>query len=166
MAKVDWITWKTDPKEIINPEKIREEMEEYYDNYESFMSPLIYDQLNNEVKRGGLTKEAFNVSGISPANEMAEDILRKIEEVKHTMDNLKEIVTDIAKEQKKTEKQQLIDAIEEKIKKEKLFLKNIEERENVKDNITKMGSNPEDIISIINDRIHKLTERLNQAQSL
>ena len=38
MSKADWITWKTDPKEIINPEKLIEEIEEYYQNYESTMN--------------------------------------------------------------------------------------------------------------------------------
>ena len=166
MAKVDWITWKTDPNEVINPEKIEEEMSEYFQNYDSYITPMVYEQLKNEVNRGGLTKDAFNVSGISPANEMAVEILNTLDEIKQTMKSLQENIKDITTEQKKTEKAQLIAAIEDKIKKERVFLKNIEARKEVKSNIEKIGSNPDDIIYIINDRIRKLTERLQQAQSL
>ena len=85
MSKVDWITWKTDPKEIINPEQVDKEILEYYQNYNSYMNPMIYEQLKNEVSKGGLNKDAFNVSGISPANEMAVDILNTIDDIKTTM---------------------------------------------------------------------------------
>lgn len=166
MSKVDWITWKTDPKEIINPEEIDKEIMEYYHNYNSYMNPMIYEQLKNEVNKGGLTKDAFNVSGISPANEMAVDILNTIDDIKTTMTTLRENVRDITEKQKEVEKKQLIEAIEDKIKKEKVFLDSIEARDEIRNHITKMGENPDDIIYIINDRLRKLYERLEIAQSL
>ena len=166
MARVDWITWKTDATEIIDPEKIDNEIAEYFQNYESYMTPMIYEQLRNEVNRGGLTKDAFNVSGISPANEMAVGILNEIEEINQTMKTLRADIKEVATKQKEIEKKQLIEAIEDKIKKEEVFLKNIESRDRIKHNIAKMGEDPNDIIYIINDRIRKLNERLEIARAL
>ena len=166
MSKVDWITWKTDPKEIINPEEVDKEILEYYQNYNSVMNPMIYEQLKNEISKGGLNKDAFNVSGISPANEMAVDIINTIDDIATTMDNLRESILDITSTQKEIEKKQLIAAIKDKIKKEEVFLKNIEERAEIKNNIRAMGENPDDIIYIIKDRLKKLNERLDMAESL
>ena len=166
MSKVDWITWKTDPKEIIDPDKLDEEIGEYYHNYDSYVSSMVYDQLKAEMNRGGLTKDAFNISGISPANEMAVGIINLIDEIKQTMTNLRDNVKEVATSQKEIEKQQLIEAIEDKIEKEKIILKNIETRKGLKEQMTKLGDNPDDIVYIINDRIKKLTERLDIAKSL
>ena len=166
MSKVDWITWKTDPKEIINPDKLEEEIDEYYQSYDSYMNSMIYDQIKNEMSKGGLSRDAINISGISPAYEISASIITTIEEIQNTMKNLKSTVKDIASQQKEIEKQQLIEAIEEKLEKEKLFLKNIESRSGMKDQIKNIGDDPEDIITIIQDRIKKLQDRLDIARSL
>ncbi len=166
MSKVDWITWKTDPSEIINPDKIEEEIDEYIGNYDSYMNSMVYEQIKTEMDNGGLTKDAFNVSGISPSNEMANDIVKLIEEIQETTQKLKDNVREATTKQKEIEKKQLIAAIEEKIRKEKVYLDSIENREGLKETISKIGSNPDDIINIINDRIRKLTERLEAAKSL
>lgn len=158
MSKVDWITWKTDPKEIINPDTIEDDIKEFYHNYESYMNSMIYDQIQVDLKKGGLSKEAFNVSGISPANEMANEIINAIDEIKNTMKNLQETIKDVTSEQKAIEKDQLINAIEEKIEKEKALLESVSSKKNEKDS--------DDIIYIINDRIKKLNERLDVAKAL
>jgi len=156
MSKVDWITWKTDPKEVINPDKIEEKINEQYKNYESYMNSMIYEQLQNEINGGGLSKDAFQITGISPANELATEIIKSIDEIKNTMDRLKNNVRDVSTKQKELEKDQLIDAIEEKIEKEKEFLKNM----NSKDN------SDEDVKALTNDKIEKLQERLAAAKAL
>ena len=166
MAKVDWITWKTDPKEIINPEKIEEKINDCYKNYDSYMKAMIYEQLYNEMTKGGLTKDAFNVSGIHPANEMAVDIVNTIDEIKYIMKSLLANVKEEASKQKEIEKDQLIQAIEEKIEKEKFILKNVESRKGLQEKIEELGNNPEDIKNVIHDRINKLTERLEMAKQL
>ncbi|MBP5679273.1 MAG: hypothetical protein J6X28_05580 [Bacilli bacterium] len=166
MANVDWITWKTDPNEIINPDQIEEEINEYFNHYDSYMSSMIYEPLKEEMNQGGLSKDAFQISGISPAYEMAASILKEIEEIKTTMESLQKEIKESSQEQKEIEKQQLIDAIEDKLSKEKLFLKTIESRQGIQDQIKKLGEDPQDIIGIINDRIYKLTERLEVAKSL
>ncbi|MBR3210424.1 MAG: hypothetical protein IKF71_00605 [Bacilli bacterium] len=165
MSKVDWITWKTDPKEIINPKKIEEEINEYYHNYESYMNSMVYDQLYTEIKRGGLSKEAFHVSGISPANEMAIEIINAIDEIKETMKRLMDSVREVTANQKEIEKRQLIDAIEEKIEKEKKLLEAVDSNKDMS-NPTETEKNKEDRKYIINDRIKKLYERLDIAKSL
>ena len=156
MSKVDWITWKTDPKEVINPDKIEEKINEQYQNYESYMNSMIYEQLQNEINGGGLSKDAFQITGISPANELATEIIKSIDEIKNTMDRLKNNVRDVSTKQKELEKDQLIDSIEEKIEKEKEFLKNM----NSKDN------SDEDVKALTNDKIEKLQERLAAAKAL
>ena len=156
MSKVDWITWKTDPKEVINPDKIEEKINEQYKNYESYMNSMIYEQLQNEINGGGLSKDAFQITGISPANELATEIIKSIDEIKNTMDRLKNNVRDVSTKQKELEKDQLIDAIEEKIEKEKEFLKNM----NSKDN------SDEDVKALTNDKIEKLQERLAAAKAI
>ena len=166
MSKVDWITWKTDPKEIINPDKIEEEINEYYQTYDSYMNTMVYEQIKNEMNQGGLSPDAFNVSGISPANEMATEIVRLVDEIDDTMTKLKANIRDVATKQKEIEKKQLIKAIEEKIKSEEVILKNLETRKGMKEHIAKMGNNPDDIIYIINDRLKKLNERLEIARDL
>lgn len=158
MSKVDWITWKTDPKEIINPNTIEDEVKDYYHSYESYMNSMIYDQIQVDLQKGGLSKEAFNVSGISPANEMAIEIINAIDEVKHTMKNLQEAIREVTLEQKSIEKKQLISAIEDKISKEKALLESVKSKESTNDS--------DDIIYIINDRIKKLNERLDIAKTL
>lgn len=166
MAKVDWITWKTDPKEIINPDKVEESIDECFRNYDSYMKAMIYEQLFNEMTKGGLTKDAFNVSGVHPANEMAVDIVYTIDEIKQTMRSLQATVKDATTKQKEIEKSQLIEAIEDKLQKEQVILKNIETSQGIRDQISKLGDNPEDIIAIIHDRIGKLNERLEVAKQL
>ena len=118
------------------------------------------------MSKGGLSRDAINISGISPAYEISASIITTIEEIQNTMKNLKSTVKDIASQQKEIEKQKLIEEIEEKLEKEKLFLKNIESRSGMKDQIKNIGDDPEDIITIIQDRIKKLQDRLDIARSL
>ena len=158
MSKVDWITWKTDPKEIINPDKIKEELEEDYQQYDSYINTMVYEQLMNEIEKGGLTKDAFNISGISPAHEIATEIVNTIDEIRQTMKVLKNDVEDATANQKEIEKQQLIDSIQDKMNKEQELLKQKEFEPDNKD--------LNDSIYIIQYRIKKLQERLEVAQSL
>ena len=53
MSKVDWINWKTDKKEIINPEYIYDNIsDKLQSNIDIFN--VINDTLNTEINRGGL----------------------------------------------------------------------------------------------------------------
>ena len=61
MSKVDWITWKTNPKEIINPNIIVENIENNFSDYNEYMSPLIYDQIKNEIENGILKEDCENL---------------------------------------------------------------------------------------------------------
>lgn len=166
MAKVDWINWKTDTKEIINPKSIEEKINELFTNYNTYMNPVIYEEIKHEANKGGLTKESFNVMGDSHANDMANEILNKIDEIKQIMGALKSDIVNLAEEQKQIEKEQLIFEIEKKIKREETVRENALNSEEFKSQILEMGENPEDIISIVNDRIEKLIERLDIANSL
>lgn len=166
MSKVDWINWKTDPKEIISPDKIDEKITELFKNYNTYMNPVVYEQIKYEANKGGLTKEALNIMGESPSNKMAIEILERIDEIKQIMIVLKQEIIDLAEEQKQTEKSQLISEIKKKIRKEEKLKKNIQTSEELKNHIVSMGEKPDEIIYIINDRIEKLKERLDLAESL
>lgn len=166
MSKVDWINWKTDPEEIINPNKIEEKVTELFKNYNTYMNPVVYEQIKYEVNKGGLSKDAFNINGDSPANEIAMDILNKIDDIKKVMTVLEKETISLAKEQKQIEKDQLISEIKKKMKREENVKENIQKNEELKNHIIAMGERPEDVIYIINDRIEKLQERLELAESL
>ena len=54
MAKVDWITWKTDIKEIINPDEVAQSLKEKIDSYNLYLDSQVYKELNSEITNGGL----------------------------------------------------------------------------------------------------------------
>ena len=129
MSKVDWITWKTDSKEIINPEKLTDKINDIYTDFNSYMNPVIYENIKYETINGGLDKSSINIMGATPANEMAINILNNIDEIKSTLENIKLQVENSSSEQKKIEKNQLITAIEDKIAEEKkISIKSLEAR--------------------------------------
>jgi len=143
MSKVDWITWKTNPEEIIKPNSLEDKITDEYNNYSSYMYPNIYENIRNEVLNGGLDKQSLNILGESPANEMAINILNNIDEIKSIIENLKTQINEELDEQKDIEKTQLINDLEDKILEEKA----VSTSEN---------------FSIIN----KLKERLEQVKTL
>lgn len=166
MSKVDWITWKTNPEEIIDPKKVLSQIQDSYQKYNSYMNPLVYEQVKYEINKGGLGKDSLEIMGIAPANEMAISIINKIDEIKKIFDNLQEEIIDSVTEQKSIEKNQLIEAIEEKKSKEEELLKSVINDEKVRAHITSIGGTIEDVIYLLNYRINKLNERLEIAKSL
>ena len=167
MSKVDWINWKTNPKEIINPNKIEEYIQDCFQNYNTYVTPVIYEQLRYETTKGGLTKDSFQISNIAPANEMALDIMKQLDEIKDVIYNLQKSVRNNTEEQKKIEKQQLIEALEEKIKNEKMLLESIDNKNpEVKQYFHNIGENLDDAAYIIRERIIMLQERLDSVKSL
>ena len=168
MAKVDWITWKTDISEIINPDKILENLNDLFNDYKCYMNSVVYEELNHEVTVGGLDKYSLNIVGTSPANETALNILNRIDDIKTTIENLKNKVYNSAVEQKNIEKQQLINCIEEKILEEEKILSNtVSLRERISTNTEIVDINTvNDIIEITNEKINKLKERLELAKSI
>ena len=123
MSKVDWITWKTDVTDIINPEKVIDSVTDLYNEFNSYMNPVIYENLKYEVINGGLDKSSINILGHSPANEMALNILNNIDEIKSIIENLKLQIENATEEQKKIEKDQLVNALDKKIEDEKQISK-------------------------------------------
>ena len=118
MSKVDWITWKTDVTDIINPEKVIDSVTDSYNEFNSYMNPVIYENLKYEVINGGLDKSSINILGHSPANEIALNILNNIDEIKSIIENLKLQIENATEEQKKIEKDQLVNALDTKIEEE------------------------------------------------
>ena len=123
MSKVDWITWKTDVTDIINPEKVIDSVTDLYNEFNSYMNPVIYENLKYEVINGGLDKSSINILGHSPANEMALNILNNIDEIKSIIENLKLQLENATEEQKKIEKYQLVNELDTKIEEEKQISK-------------------------------------------
>lgn len=166
MAKVDWITWKTSPEEIINPDIIENNIHDVFQNYNTYMNPVVYEQIKHEINTGILGKDKMIFMSDTPVNEMALEILSKIDEIKSTVDNLVTNVKKSTTEQKQIEKQQLIKEIEMKIKNEEETLNSVMINDNMKSKIIDMGGNPNDVVYIIEDRINKLKERLEAARAL
>lgn len=123
MSKVDWITWKNDVTDIINPEKVIDSVTDSYNEFNSYMNPVIYENLKYEVINGGLDKSSINILGHSPANEIALNILNNIDEIKSIIENLKLQLENATEEQKKIEKDQLVNALDTKIEEEKQISK-------------------------------------------
>ena len=166
MPKVDWITWKTNPEEIINPDIIENNIHDVFQNYNTYMNPVVYEQIKHEVNTGILGKDKMIFMSDTPINEIALEILSKIDEIKSTVDNLVTNVKKSTTEQKQIEKQQLINEIEIKIKNEEETLNSVKMNDNMKNKIIDMGGNPNDVVYIIEDRINKLKERLEAARAL
>lgn len=166
MSKVDWITWKTNPKEIINPNIIEDNIQESFNNYNEYMSPLIYDRIKYEIDKGILGKESLIIIGDTTLNKIAVDILNKIDEIKLTIENLQKSAKNSSEVQKQIEKQQLIIEINNKIEHEKETLNQVLTNENVQQHIIKSGGLPEEVVYILEYRINKLKERLEMAKVL
>ena len=60
MAKVDWITWKTDPSEIINPNTISNKIADIYQDYNCYMNSTVYEGLNHEIKNHKITLQLLH----------------------------------------------------------------------------------------------------------
>lgn len=168
MAKVDWITWKTNPKEIIDPEIINEEISKNIMNFDSFIKSNIYQDLKIEVEKGGLKEDSLNLNGTSPVNMSANKILAKIDNIINNTEKLKSSIYTQALNQKELEKSQLIDAIEGKIREQKSILENTE---NLKNRLA--GSNDvvsmeeiEKTLNATNEKIKMLTEKLEEARAI
>lgn len=157
MAKVDWITWKTDPKDIIDPKIVEEKIDEYYQNYNTYINPVVYEGIKHEVLNGGLDKASLNIIGYSPANESAINILNDIDEIKSIIENIKREVVNSAEEQRQVEKLQLIEAIKNKI---------IQQEEMKEISIRKDPKEAAEITEFFKERIRRLEERLAIAKSL
>ena len=166
MSNIDWITWKTNPKELLNVESIEDKLIECFQEYNTYMNPVVYEQIKHEVYFGGLDKESLSIMGITPANEMGIDILNCIDEIKTIYNSLKEKIIEQTKNQRESEKKQLIAALEEKIKSEEQLLNKTITSEGQKDNAEFIEKSPEEIVEIIKDRIVKLNERLEIAKSI
>ena len=166
MAKVDWITWKTDPSEIINPKLVNEKIDELFLNYDNYMKPSIYDEIKKEIIEGGLSEGAYSIADSNPINTLAVDILGKIDDIESTVEKIKNSITNTLIEQKESEKEQLISAVREKILIEEELKRRIETNENVRTNIMALGNDPDDIIDIINDRLNRLNSKLLVVEKL
>ena len=75
MAKVDWINWKTDTNEIINPSKSTERITNLINDCDKYINNIIYESIIHEMKSGGLDRESLNIVGVSPAYERADRII-------------------------------------------------------------------------------------------
>ncbi len=164
MNKLDWITWKTEESEIINPEQTVETLKEKFLSYNSYMNPVVNETIKHEVLHGGLNKEVFTINGKSPATEVGNKILSDIQEVKDMTIALIENIRMDAESQRKIEKQQLILKIEEKIEKDKKLIKNSQEAQ-LKYKETPLSDTSESIQTIIDltqKRIRQLEEKIER----
>lgn len=167
MSKVDWITWKTNKNEIIAPDKIYEEVSDKLQESNKIME-VISNSLISEKNNGGLNYNSISIMGQAPAEEKTDNILNRIEYIKQEIEKLRNNIYNSSLEQKKVEKNQLINEINKKIIEEERIL---DSKINLYEKITPENNNLnkneiEDIIDISNERIKNLKEKLNQAKEL
>lgn len=169
MAKVDWITWKTNIKEIINPEQELEEINNNIHKLNNIINQNIYVNVNREKLDGGLNEKSLNLNGISPSSIKTDKILKKLEVVLDDLLKLQNNVKKQALEQKEIEKEQLTNCIKEKIEEQEKVLENTE---NIKAQATSQNADAvsikelDDILEVTRERIRILKEKLNTLQSL
>ena len=78
MNKLDWITWKTEENELINVKEVISNLVLKFQDYNSYMNPVVYESIKYELSNGGLRKECFVIDGRSPATEVANKIISDI----------------------------------------------------------------------------------------
>ncbi len=116
MGKVDWITYKTSIDEIIVPSEERAKVEEAYNNIcGSFINKTIKEELEQEMVSGGLDVLSLNILGVSPANAMSREIVNYCDDINLGISELSNTVENAAIKQAACERNQLINAISEKI---------------------------------------------------
>jgi len=157
MAEVDWITWKTEPEELLHLDSVLEKMDSFFEDYYSYMKPVVYEQLKNEILRGGLSKDSFHVLGKSPSNESALQIIELMDDINQNYLNLKNNVRDSVSEQEEIEKNQLIHVIEDRISDEIQVVQN--------GNFDASLNTYYDLLTA-RDRVRKLEEKLEKIQTL
>ena len=168
MAKVDWITWKTDTDEIINTDKSTTIINTLIDDSSKYINDIVYESINHEIKSGGLDTDSLNIVGTSPAYERANKILNITTNIKEDLESLKVDISQYIQDQHEIEKQQLTEAIQKKIDEETKIL----ETTNILKDKLSLGSNVVNmqevlnIISVTEEKIKKLQERLEKAKSL
>ena len=162
MIRLDWITWKTEESELINPEEIVEKLKIRFQDYNSYMNPVVNESIKHEVENGGLNNNAFIINDRSPANEVANKIMSDIQEVKDMTNALIESVRLEAQEQRKREVNQLILKIEEKIEKDKKLIENSKDvqQKYLQSSLEETSENIQTIIEITRKRINLLTRKL------
>ena len=167
MSKVDWITWKTDPKELIDSETINRNVNNKISEINSITNN-IYENIKSEIDKGGLTDESLSIDGTSPHNTAANRIIKKIDDIKTISEQLKEQINSQVLEQKNSEKEQLIKAIEEKISEQEKILENsISLKNKITASNTTVGiKEVEEIINSTNNRLSMLRGRLEQAKEI
>ena len=156
MIRLDWITWKTEESELINPEEIVEKLKVRFQDYNSYMNPVVNESIKYEVENGGLNKNAFIINDRSPANEVANKIMSDIQEVKDMTNALIESVRLESQEQRKREVNQLILKIEEKIEKDKKLIENSKDvqQKYLQSSLEETSENIQTIIEITRKRIN------------
>lgn len=167
MSKVDWITWKTDSKELLDSETINRNVNNKISEINSITNN-IYENIKSEIDKGGLTDESLSIDGTSPHNTVANRIIKKIDDIKTISEQLKEQINSQVLEQKNSEKEQLIKAIEEKISEQEKILENsISLKNKITASNTTVGiKEVEEIINSTNNRLSMLRGRLEQAKEI
>ena len=170
MPKVDWITWKTEGNDLINPTKVVEKIEDQFQTYHTYMNSVIAEGIKQEMFYGGLDTLSLNIMGTSPAHEKAKEILEEIEAIQREYDSLKKKIIKDSTIQKQLEKEQLMEALGSKILEEEKILNNtllLRDKMNQNGNIKNVQQlRLDDIIDDTNNRINKLKERLDAIRSI
>ena len=167
MAKVDWITWKTDTKELINTHKVELNLSRKIAELNNITNN-VYNNVKLEIDKGGLSEDALDISGESPNNIIGNELLKRIDNIKLLTDKLKRKINTQVFEQKNIEKEQLIAAVENKIKEQEKILENtisLKDKLTADNNLISI-SEVESVIDSTNEKLTMLRGRLEQAKTI
>lgn len=165
---LDWITWKTNVEELINPQDIIEKIEEEYINYNVHMNPLIYEEIKYEVLNGGLDNKSFILSDATPIHSLSIETLNKIDSIRDKFEDLKNRIALKLNNIRSSEKEKLLLEINNKLKKEQSLVNNsntaIEKYKSM--NQLEMVESLNNIINVSNKKIKELTEKKEIVEKL
>lgn len=167
MARVDWITWKTETKEIINNETILDSLNKSINELNSILDN-VYNNIKLEIDKGGLNNEALSLNGESPSMILSNKVLNNIEDIKAIEERLLDRINKQLLEQKKIEKEQLIDSISKKINEQDKILENTEALKNritAENNVININE-VNNTINVTKEKLNMLHERLEKAKAI
>ena len=84
MKRLEWITWKTEETELINPDELVEKLKERFQDYNSYMNPVVNENLIETIRLDALEQRKREV------HQLVLKIEEKIEKDKRLIENSKE----------------------------------------------------------------------------
>lgn len=87
MAKIKNIEWETNPSEFLNPEKTKQLAQSFTSGKLTKITGDISNQINSDMDKG-LSVDALSIEGRAPLNEIAQEMLKRLEITSTDLDSV------------------------------------------------------------------------------